>query len=79
MSSARSMAQSETRKTGALLSVRVTADYLGMTQSAVRHQIERGRIPALRLGTRIYVIRQTLDRHLEKLEREWMRARGAGA
>ena len=73
------MAQSETRKTGALLSVRATADYLGMTQSAVRHQIERGRLPALRLGGRVYVFRRTLDRHLEKLEREWMRARGAGA
>lgn len=56
---------------GELFDVRRGAAYLGVTECALRHQLERGRIPALRLGGRVYLRRRTLDRHLEQLERQW--------
>lgn len=63
------------RANGALLDISGAANYLGITESALRHQLERGRLPALRLGGRVYVRRETLDRHLAKLEGEWIKAR----
>ena len=53
------------RRPTALLDVASTAEYLDMTESAVRHQIERGRLPALKLGGRVFVRQQTLDHHIE--------------
>ena len=63
---------------GKLLDVRAAAGYLGFTESAVRHMLERGRLPGLRLGGRIYLRRETLERHLERLERAWVRTSGGG-
>jgi excisionase family DNA binding protein len=67
------------RVNGALLDVKSAADYLGVTASAMRHMLERGAVPGLRLKGRVYLRRATLDRHLERLERDWMRARGETA
>ena len=68
------------RPAGELLDVRGTTEYLGApTESSVRHMIERGHLPALRLGGRVYVRRETLDRFLERREREFAKARGASA
>lgn len=62
-----------------MLDVASAAEYLGVTESAMRHMIERGHLPALRLGGRVYLRRETLERHLKKLERQWTRVHGAGA
>ena len=70
------MSHRSSRIDGALLDIAGAAEYLGLTPSALRHQIERGRVPALRLGGRVFLRRQALDQHLERLEREWVKARG---
>ena len=64
---------------GAILDVGAAAAYLGRTQSTLRHWIERGHIPALKIGGRVFLRRATLDRFLADREREWMRARGGAA
>ena len=60
----------------ALFDVRGGAKYLGRTQSTLRHWIERGHIPALKIGGRVFLRRATLDRFLADRELEWMQARG---
>ena len=50
------------------LTVPEAAEYLGLSESGVRRQVERGRLPVKRLGTRLLIDRQQLDRHLERLD-----------
>ncbi|MGH9320788.1 MAG: excisionase family DNA-binding protein [Vicinamibacteria bacterium] len=67
------------RVSGALLDVAAAAEYLGVTASTMRHWLDRRHVPALRIGGRVLLRRETLDRHLAAKEREWMRARGESA
>jgi len=50
------------------LTVEQAAGYLGLSISGVRRQVERKRLPVKRLGTRLLIDRQQLDRHLERLD-----------
>ena len=45
--------------------VREAAEYLGVSERAVRARIERGRIPAKRQGRSVVVDRVALDREIE--------------
>lgn len=47
------------------MTVRETADYLGVSEAAVRHRIKRGRIPAKHQGRSLLVDRLALDRRIE--------------
>lgn len=42
---------------------KAAAEFLGMTQRAVYHLVEGGRLPAVRLGTRMYFRKSELERH----------------
>ena len=44
------------------LTVERTAEYLGISPKAVRGRIDRGRLPAVRDGRRVFVDRQALDK-----------------
>jgi excisionase family DNA binding protein len=46
------------------LSVTAAADYLGMSEKAVRRRIERGQIAYTRQGSRILIDRRALDAEL---------------
>jgi excisionase family DNA binding protein len=46
------------------LSVPATADYLGMSEKAIRRRIERGTIAYTREGSRILIDRRALDAEL---------------
>ena len=48
------------------LSVADAADYLGMSEKAVRRRIERGAIVYTRQGTRILIDRRALDEELSR-------------
>jgi excisionase family DNA binding protein len=48
------------------LTVRETATYLGVTETAVRRRIARGRIPTKRQGRSVLIDREELDRILER-------------
>jgi excisionase family DNA binding protein len=48
------------------MSVPTAAAYLDLTEDAVRRRIERGTLPAKRLGGRVLIDRKELDRMLEK-------------
>lgn len=73
------MSRRSSRVAGALLDIPAGAEYLGVTTSTLRHWVERRHVPALRIGGRVLLRRETLDRHLAQAEREWMRARGETA
>jgi excisionase family DNA binding protein len=47
------------------MSVRETADYLGVSEAAVRRRILRGRIPVKHHGRAVLVDRVALDRKIE--------------
>jgi excisionase family DNA binding protein len=51
------------------LSVPAAADYLGMSEKAIRRRIERGTIVYTRNGTRILIDRRALDVELERQRR----------
>lgn len=44
------------------LSVRAAATYLGRTPRAIYHLVERGQIPCIRRGRRVFFDRVELDR-----------------
>ena len=44
----------------------------------VRHWIERGYLPALKIGGRVLLRRATLEKFLEGREREWIASRRIG-
>jgi len=46
---------------GRWLTVEQTAEYLDTTPKAIRRRIDRGRLPVVRDGARLYVDRQALD------------------
>jgi excisionase family DNA binding protein len=48
------------------LSVADAADYLGMSEKAIRRRIDRGAIVYTRQGTRILIDRRTLDEELSR-------------
>jgi excisionase family DNA binding protein len=48
------------------LTVRETASYLGVSETAVRRRISKGRVPAKRQGRSIVVDREELDREIER-------------
>lgn len=48
----------------AYLTVRETADLLGVDHKTVRREIERGRLPALRVGRVLRINRAELDERL---------------
>jgi excisionase family DNA binding protein len=48
------------------LSVAAAADYLGLSEKAIRRRIERGSITYTRHGSRILVDRRALDRELAR-------------
>lgn len=52
-----------------LLGIRETGDALGLTEKATRARIERGEIPARRLGGRIVVLRTELEAYVAALPR----------
>jgi excisionase family DNA binding protein len=49
------------------LTVAACASYLGVSETAVRRRITRGRIPVRRQGRSVLVDREALDRELERL------------
>ena len=51
----------------ALLDVRATAAILGLSEKAVRHLIERRVLPHRRIGRRVVVLRNELERWLSDL------------
>ena len=48
------------------LTVKETAVYLGVSETATRRRIERGRIPVKHQGRRVLVDRVALDRSIER-------------
>ncbi len=48
--------------TAALLRIREAAPYLGMTQKALRHRIDRGQVPAVHIGGSVFLRRTDLLR-----------------
>jgi excisionase family DNA binding protein len=48
-----------------LLTVAQAADYLGMTQKALRHKIAEGSVPAVREGGRLHLDREDLDHWID--------------
>jgi excisionase family DNA binding protein len=48
------------------LTVREAANYLGISEIAVRRRIGRGRIPIVRQGRSVLVDREALDRELDR-------------
>lgn len=48
------------------LSIREASKLLGLCQVATRRAIERGELPAIRLGRRVLVLRGALDRLLQE-------------
>jgi excisionase family DNA binding protein len=48
-----------------LLSVEEAADYLGRSPAAVRHMIQSGKLPAVRIDRRVAVDIRDLDRLIE--------------
>jgi excisionase family DNA binding protein len=48
------------------LSVAQAADYLASSEAAIRARIERGTLPVRRLGSRVLIDRDELDRILER-------------
>jgi excisionase family DNA binding protein len=48
------------------LSVAAAADYLGMSEKAIRRRVERGTIAYTRHGSRILIDRRALDEELAK-------------
>jgi excisionase family DNA binding protein len=48
------------------LSVPLAADYLASSEAAIRARIERGTLPVRRLGSRVLIDRDELDRILER-------------
>ena len=51
------------------LTVEETAELLGMTERATRQAIWRGKIPVRRLGKKVLVLRDELERFLKELPR----------
>ena len=46
------------------------AAHLGMTEKAVYHLIEEGRLPVFKIGRRVAARRSRLQQHFEKLEQQ---------
>jgi excisionase family DNA binding protein len=55
------MADRDTR----LMTVKQAAEYLGLSQKAVRHKIAEGTIPAVREGSRVRLDRGDLDHWID--------------
>lgn len=55
----------QTERAKRWMSVAETADYLGVSEVAVRRRISRGRIPAKYQGRSLLVDRVALDRRIE--------------
>lgn len=51
----------------AILDVRGAASLLGMTDKALRRQVERGRVPFRRLGRKVIFLRNELEAWLHEL------------
>ncbi len=69
----------EEKKRAAVLSVADLAAEIGKSELAARRMIERGQIPARKLGDRIVILRSDLDEFLRSLpwDRRFERRRSA--
>jgi excisionase family DNA binding protein len=49
-----------------LMDVAAAAEYLGVTEHSIRHQITKGQLPVVRRGSRVFVDRLDLDRQIDE-------------